>query len=383
MNNFDAINYKKMGKFIAELRKEKKMTQEELAQKIPIGRQAVSKWERGISIPDASTLIILSKIFGVTINDILNGEIIKNDDKEKNNDVLLSLYDDRNKSKKKLKYLFVVILVLFLLFLIYYFFMSYGKTKVYNISGEGENLTSVNGIFVETNENLYLTIYDIGYLDDLEYRAMELFYKDEDNKEHFIGGTTQDNLHFLDYKGYKANFDSDDLEYILSNMYIRLYFQDTTKIEIKLDVELEYTNNKLFVKKKDSITDGNNNSEQSGFQQKNTELRDKLVEVMEKDDNGDYSYTLKKGNEEIYYTYIDGFDSDSIYISTNSKNSSISFSYHSFSGRISYSKYENDDKKYSLVNINGKNNCSYGECEDIDVYKELNYYLNLIIDYEI
>ena len=57
----------KIGKFIYTLRKEKNLSQYQLADLIPISRQAVSKWERGKTTPDSLTLIKLSEIFNVTI----------------------------------------------------------------------------------------------------------------------------------------------------------------------------------------------------------------------------------------------------------------------------------------------------------------------------
>ena len=51
------MNQEKIGKFIAEIRKEKKLTQEDLATKLGITKNAVSKWERGISMMDMSLLI--------------------------------------------------------------------------------------------------------------------------------------------------------------------------------------------------------------------------------------------------------------------------------------------------------------------------------------
>ena len=66
MNN-EVMNSKKTGEFICNLRKSNGMTQLELAEKIPISRQAVSKWERGETIPDASSLIKLSVIFNVIL----------------------------------------------------------------------------------------------------------------------------------------------------------------------------------------------------------------------------------------------------------------------------------------------------------------------------
>lgn len=68
------MNQEKMGMFISELRKENKLTQKELADMLGIMDTSVSKWERGINTPDISYLTELSKIFRVTVKELLNGE---------------------------------------------------------------------------------------------------------------------------------------------------------------------------------------------------------------------------------------------------------------------------------------------------------------------
>ena len=65
---------KTLGNRIAELRKEKELTQEELAKQLGISSQAVSKWEKDISCPDIMILPTLAKIFGVSIETLLTGE---------------------------------------------------------------------------------------------------------------------------------------------------------------------------------------------------------------------------------------------------------------------------------------------------------------------
>ena len=61
----------KLGKFIKELRQEKKLTQREIGEKLNITDNSVSKWERGINTPDIYYLAPLSKILGVSINELL------------------------------------------------------------------------------------------------------------------------------------------------------------------------------------------------------------------------------------------------------------------------------------------------------------------------
>lgn len=79
----------KIGKFIAVCRKEKKITQEQLAEKLYITDRGVSKWERGLSLPDADKMLELCNILDININELLNGEKIDMKDYEKKNEELL------------------------------------------------------------------------------------------------------------------------------------------------------------------------------------------------------------------------------------------------------------------------------------------------------
>ncbi|MEG0014270.1 MAG: helix-turn-helix transcriptional regulator, partial [Cellulosilyticaceae bacterium] len=68
------INNKEFGQFLNELRKEKGLTQKQLAEQLFLSDKAVSKWERGLSFPDISLLIPLSKILEVTTTELLSGK---------------------------------------------------------------------------------------------------------------------------------------------------------------------------------------------------------------------------------------------------------------------------------------------------------------------
>jgi len=78
------MDQEKIGKFIAELRKEKGLTQAQLAEHFDISNKAVSKWENGKSLPDASIMIDLCNLLDITVNELLSGERISMEDyKEK------------------------------------------------------------------------------------------------------------------------------------------------------------------------------------------------------------------------------------------------------------------------------------------------------------
>lgn len=66
----------KIGKFISSKRKEKNITQSELAERLNITDRAVSKWENGVCLPDASNMPDLCKILDININDLFSGEVV-------------------------------------------------------------------------------------------------------------------------------------------------------------------------------------------------------------------------------------------------------------------------------------------------------------------
>ena len=72
------MNQIKIGKFIKEKRKEKKITQNELAEKLNVTDRAISKWENGNCMPDSGIISELCEILEIAINDLFSGEIIDN-----------------------------------------------------------------------------------------------------------------------------------------------------------------------------------------------------------------------------------------------------------------------------------------------------------------
>lgn len=70
------LDPKKVGKFIAQMREEKKLTQSELAHKLGVSNKAISKWECGRGLPEIIMLLPLSEELGVSVKEILIGEQI-------------------------------------------------------------------------------------------------------------------------------------------------------------------------------------------------------------------------------------------------------------------------------------------------------------------
>ena len=117
------MDQEKIGKFIFELRKEKKMTQQELADKIGVTDRAISKWENGRGMPDNSLIKPLCEILDITLNELISGEKIdKKEYQKKSDENIFKTIKYTNKKtnffKKFLICLISVFLILILMFII-------------------------------------------------------------------------------------------------------------------------------------------------------------------------------------------------------------------------------------------------------------------------
>lgn len=83
------MDQRKIGKFIAECRRKEGLTQMLLSEKLGITDKAVSKWERGIAMPDPSIMLPLCEILGISVNELLRGERIHMENKQKQQEELL------------------------------------------------------------------------------------------------------------------------------------------------------------------------------------------------------------------------------------------------------------------------------------------------------
>ena len=95
------MNQIKIGSFIAECRKKANLTQMQLAEKLSITDKAISKWERGIAMPDTSIMLELCDILGISVNELLSGEKINmENNNQKNEQLLLDMAKELEKKNK-------------------------------------------------------------------------------------------------------------------------------------------------------------------------------------------------------------------------------------------------------------------------------------------
>ena len=118
------MNQEKIGKFILKLRKEKNMTQQELADKIGVTDRAISKWENGRGMPDLSLMKPLCDELGITINELISGENLdKKEYKEKSEENIINTISYSDNKIKKTKTLFKAIVSILIIIFVSLAFM--------------------------------------------------------------------------------------------------------------------------------------------------------------------------------------------------------------------------------------------------------------------
>lgn len=112
------MNQGKIGKFIAECRKKRKMTQSELAEKLGVTEKSISNWENGRNMPDLSLFKPLCIELNITINDLMSGERIDQEKyQEKFEENIVSTIDYSTKRLKQYNQIISLIIIIFGLFI--------------------------------------------------------------------------------------------------------------------------------------------------------------------------------------------------------------------------------------------------------------------------
>jgi len=106
----------KIGKYIAGKRKNLGLTQKQLAEKLGMSDKSVSKWERGVCLPDVSLYFDLCSLLGISVNEFLAGEDIVHENLEKKSEEnIISVVTDSKRKQKSLKYIICALLILSIL----------------------------------------------------------------------------------------------------------------------------------------------------------------------------------------------------------------------------------------------------------------------------
>jgi len=164
----DYVNSDNIGKFILELRKANNMTQKELADKLLVTSQAVSKWENGRGIPDIEMLKKLSEVFNINIEEILSGE------------------ENRRDNRKKFFYFGIFFLVIVLLVGLVLFLNNEHEDFYFSSLATDNDSFSIKGVMAYSKDKKSIYISEVNYdgKDEEKYISMEcILYESHNNIE--------------------------------------------------------------------------------------------------------------------------------------------------------------------------------------------------------
>lgn len=177
------MNQVKIGKFIADKRKEKKLTQQQLAEKLGLSDRAISNWENGKNMPDISLLPIISKELDVTVNDLMSGEKVdKKDYQEKFEENILYTIDKTVKKENRI--LKIVLWSIFAFVFLSVMYVSIESIYMHSNMYSTPLIKKSYSIDIHADDNEYFeqTIYSYGF-------HVKYYYKQKDpNKQRRIIG---------------------------------------------------------------------------------------------------------------------------------------------------------------------------------------------------
>lgn len=395
------MNRKKIGEYISFLRKKNNLTQEELAKKIYVTRQAVSKWEQGKSIPDSSSLERLSEVFNVPVENFIvctydddlekvdNASVFlslpKDDSNYKNkridqgksiifdnltvNNIWLDFYDDKikltNSFRKKIKMALFVIAVLIMLILCFLITSLYNAVNIYIFNGENEKFVVTDSLIITTRNKCYLQIGQITNKNDLDIKEIELYYfnnnndrvlifREQGDSDSFSGISLRDNI------GYNSYFDVTKISDILKKLTIDFVLENGDIETLELNA------------KKEDISKFFNNYDVNEVVEKNesdnlaidNELTNFIENNFYKNDDG-YQYKMTENNKEVICDYLNNI----LFINIESKSTSEFWQFDMLSNYLTYQKYKNsnliEEVSMDILSISNNNQKYYNEFDNI------------------
>lgn len=191
------MNENKTGTFISALRKEKELTQAQLAEKLNVTDKAISRWETGKGMPDSSLLIPLANILDITVNELLTGEKIPEETfKQKSDDNLVDAVQKNENAVKqsKIAKMLLIVAVIFCVFSISFLIktMIDKRNTVTYVGDFGtKNRIAVTELLIELDsrnyyfsENTVCTDFDIRLDKNGNFKHAEITMNDESMHEY-------------------------------------------------------------------------------------------------------------------------------------------------------------------------------------------------------
>lgn len=191
------MSFQNFGKILAKMRKEKNMTQEELAEKLNVSSKTISKWETGTSVPDIVMLDSIAKYFKMSFHDFLDLCLSNENSIESELKLRMKKY---NKNVKK-KMILVTLCIALIYTGIYYCLKLYYKPEAFDLISDN-NLVEVSGTYLDSPIDSKVVINSIYCHEmvnnmEIETKSYKLYVYDENDNLLIQSEKNSDNLEKL------------------------------------------------------------------------------------------------------------------------------------------------------------------------------------------
>lgn len=166
------MDQKKIGSFLRELRKEQRITQEDLAEKLNVSSRTISRWETGSNMPDISLLIEIADFFDVSIPEIINGERKSEIMNEEERKIAKTMSDYATTEKEKIFKEMKIQSIMGVCALVLYWILH--ETDAYMYSDALEKLTGYCETLVSVSV-IMMAAYTTGSLSKLRSKSWKFF----------------------------------------------------------------------------------------------------------------------------------------------------------------------------------------------------------------
>lgn len=359
------MDFEKIGQFLRALRKERNLTQDQLAAELNFDRSVISKWECSKKLPSVENIDALAKFYNVSINELVYGARMNKGNARDIRNLPIKIISESERTIHRIRMTcLITAIAAIILVLMGYFVSNYNSIKVYRVGGSTENYVVKNTLMIISKHRSYLNFGEIDNIgndeDTISYDNYELYVKNGDTKIILANREDGDLVEGLEKIDNYLNFNN--IKKFINNIYIDIYDDDDNIVTMKLDATLEMTNNKIFYINDDDATNIKSTKKYSN----NINLP-KFVRKNFKYDEEKDLYTFSKiiDDENIKLEY--NSELGKLFVNKNSKKYPVDYS----SNILTFFDFDEITHNNVLFDIEN-NECISNNCADfINVINEL------------
>ena len=359
------MEFEKIGQFLRALRKERNLTQDQLAAELNFDRSVISRWECSKKLPSVENIDALAKFYNVSINELVYGARMNKGNARDIRNVPIRIISESERRIHRIRMsCLITVIAAIIVALTIYFVSNYNSIKVYRVGGSTENYVVKNTLMIISKHRSYLNFGEIDNIgndeDTISYDNYELYVKNGDTKIILANREDGDLVEGLEKIDNYLNFNN--IKKFINNIYIDIYDDDDNIVTMKLDATLEMTNNKIFYINDDDATNIKSTKKYSN--------KINLPKFVRKN--------FKYDEEKDLYTYSKIIDDENIKLEYNPKSKKLFVNKDNYKYSVDYSSeiltiFDFDNKRHQNILYDLKSEkCLSNNCADfINVINEL------------